>query len=311
MPLQNGYTMGSLVPYCCSEHMLNYEKQFRKTAESNVSKNMEFLSVSTEGYLIDSVGDISLDSLIERHIVNENATDPSRLEKIVPEETLEKLAERYSEGERGLSVSLHEISEPYIDLVVRKYLDDIEDLSSDQHEREKATQRNSDVNNLEWESGDLLHATSVSALPKILAHGNIAGEFLDRSSEHGERKQDLIPLFVDNTRLTKFTKDGISKQFVTPPGSASARLPKNARVFLLYKRSNTEWESGKDISGSTHENDPSALHGLLFVGIPATEISAVVVNKKSSIPEIIEILKEAEESGLYIPGFLKNGEKFY
>jgi len=289
----------------------NLERGLRGDAETTATHNLESLKVSTEGYLVDSIGDITFDSLIERYLSTTENKEESRLRKIVPEETLTSLLKRYAEGERNLSISLHEISEPYINVVVRGYLDKIFENSTNEEKRELASQKNHTFGELMWESGDFLHATSLEVLPKILAHGNLAGEFLERSHEHGERKSDLSPLFMDSVRLTAFTKENMVKQFGIPPGSISARVPKNKRVFLLYHRASSDWEKDKDISGKKEGENEDALHALMFVGMPSTEIAAVVVNNESSVAKTTKILEMSKEKGLYTPGFLKNGTKFF
>lgn len=143
--------------------------------------------------------------------------------------------------------------------------------------------------------GDFVHATAFDSLSSILQDGNVAGEARGTSSA-----MDRFPYNVDfgvisgGETVQQKIEDTISFRHYGNKGSRG----ESGQILLVYKRTPTSWMSGQ-------ETFPNTYHGLIFGGIPSTEITGIVLSDPSST--LANASRTVVENGFYVPLYDKQG----
>lgn len=178
-----------------------------------------------------------------------------------------------------------------------------------------------------FQAGDLLKGVSTSALPLVLRYGSRSREHIGVAGSGAY--SDRTPFDVDTSRILH--KD-IAEQQTNPTAVIDSSLSKNYGEYILVIRNrgqfyrNKRSEKYKDTTADDFDNEKSAdnstpletsskpRYELFFsnvfrerhfgvrTGLPSTEIDAIVVQKISKDPIILdELYFQIANNGFYIP----------
>ena len=190
------------------------------------------------------------------------------------------------------------------------------ELSRDDRAKVLADQRNRQVtSNLTLSSGTYIHGAPVYAaggnvLDYILISGNLPTEALgDKTGK------DSYPFQVDFSVMTPAFLEGsssvtksITKSISNTYGS-TGDYGQNGQMWLVYQRSENCFDQGIAYHTETIE------HGLVFGGMPSTEISALVLRnpnfplRQGTMLDSVE--KSIIENGFYIPIYDLEGKLIF
>ena len=135
--------------------------------------------------------------------------------------------------------------------------------------------------------GDFMHSTSAQSLGGILQMGNLAGE-----SRQLAPQEDAFPFNVDVSVI----KEVEPEPYITIANTFGDIYGGN--MSLVYDHNHSDWLRDKTVA--VDRGLPSTLHALVLAGIPATEISAIVLEQPTALT-IEETSRLIAENGFYIP----------
>lgn len=266
----------------------------------------EELRVAISDYPVSNVGRASIHSLIEEHR-QQKATgnpEPSQLECIVANK---QILEDINTG-REVKVIFSHLHGIYKELLFKDILKRSIETSHSLKQKRSADFRNRNFAGtpMRLEAGNYIHASAIDYLPSILEHGNLPGEALGEASNtddypfHVDFSVITTDLLANNQTIAEIinhTRSGAENY-----GSGGA-LGSAGKIYFIYDRNNTNWENGNESFGSGQE------HGLLLGAMPATEISAIMLE---SPEDTLEKNKQAiVENGFYIPLYNKEGKLLF
>ena len=142
-------------------------------------------------------------------------------------------------------------------------------------------------------AGDFIHSTSIQALGGILQVGNLAGESRQLASQ-----RDAFPFNVDLSvvkQVEPTPQQTIGQTFSAAYGDMS----------LIYDHNQSDWLRGKVVA--VDRQTEGRLHSLALGGIPATEISAIVLEQPTEL-QIDQASRLIAENGFYIAVYSGDGQ---
>lgn len=217
-------------------------------------------------------------------------------------------------------------------IITRTVLKEVIRRSKDGQEKQRADERNRGISSTgigELRIGDLMHGTDVGNLSAVLAGGDRAGEFLGF-----DQKGDVTPLgadfsqvlevdaggsfnYTDAESLKRLNPEGLRQIFRENPFKAiyfasiasqygarplehftsqDAKSGAYSGVTLIFDRQRPDaFLKGMEYQGHMREH-----HKLVFVGLPATEISGIIVNGGAE-ETTAKARGEIVANGFYIP----------
>ena len=148
------------------------------------------------------------------------------------------------------------------------------------------------------EAGDFIHSTPLRALGGILQSGNLAGE----SRQLASRREDAFPFSVDLSVVKQVEP--------TPQQTIDQTLDQTCSggygdMSLIYDHNQSDWLRGKVVA--VDRSTEGRLHSLALGGIPATEISAIVLKAPTEL-ELQQTSRLIAENGFYIPIYSDDGQ---
>lgn len=188
-------------------------------------------------------------------------------------------------------------------------------------------------------TGDLLHGTDVKFLEGILYGGDRAGEFLGF-----DQKDDMTPFFADFSQVLdteesgefaytdKETQSRLDSEFLRNTFAESqfraiyygsiasqygareeasftsrdAKSSQDTGVTIIFDRQRTD----AFLRGTEAQGHMRAHHALVFVGLPSTEISGLIIN--GNAVETFEKTKQGiVKNGFYIPIYDLDGNLMF
>lgn len=252
---------------------------------TNTRLGDELAAAQTE-YSISEISGVSLVRLAQRY-KELKAIDPNiltRLETAIDnKDTLGKLVNGNIEN-----VPFKDFSGMYKKLIFRDFLRRSIETSRSSGAKDDADRRNREsvVQNFELKPEMYLHGFYSNNFDNILLSGNLPGEALGEMAS-----KDSYPFQVDFTRITSdhLSRHNNLNEQVLESLSGSY----GDGTYLVYERNDASWEAGKNAYGG------GDYHALLLGGMPATEISAVLLKDPETLLE--KARKSVVENGFYIP----------
>jgi len=261
------------------------------------------LETSNSAYPITEILDVDLQNLVKRHKVakRKNPEKLTRLESAISNDS----AREQLLNNKIQAVPFSALRGVYKQVVFRDYLRRTVETSRQDQAKKAADFRNRQnvVELLSLKPGVFLHGSAIDNLESVLLSGNLPQEALGENAG-----ADRYPFHVDFTNLEEsFIKEkGSTKDVLINSWSAhygqGGKLGAEGQIFYIYDRENTDWEKGK-IYG------PNSNHALLFGGIPATEISAIVLNTPDKT--LIKARQAILENGFYVPIYDLDGKLLF
>ena len=180
------------------------------------------------------------------------------------------------------------------------------ETSRDETSKSAADERNRALvrDKLELRPGQWVHGSSNDFLELVLLNGNLPGEALGESASN-----DSYPFHVDFTLLeSDFLAKGQTVQEQLDGslsgGYTGRGVTEGSGIYLLYDREQSSWQPDQN-----HVKGRSTHHSLMFGGMPATEISGIVLRDKDvTLAQAKEVVLE---NGIYIPIYDIQGELIF
>lgn len=261
------------------------------------------LDSATSAYPITELEGISVTQLIAEHRVAKvgDPAVPSRLELIINDPTTLAQLEN---GDISYIPFWALIGE-YKRLAYRDYLKKTVEFSRANEEKAQADRRNRTgmSSQLHLEDGDYIHGSAIDVIDPVLLNGNLPYESLGEAS-----KIDGYPFHVDFTRLSdqyieqKENVDAVITDSLSGGYGAGGQLGVDGQLWYIYKRGVSSWEQGK-IYG------PSDYHTLILGGMPATEISGIILRNTETT--LATAKRAVLDNGFYIPIYDLKGELLF
>lgn len=249
------------------------------------------------------------------------------------------LRDDLSEEEKGIlsrqdSVSSENISQQYGLLLIRDALRHVMEDSQNEQKKHEADKRNRDnvyQKSMPLVPGTLLHGTTVDMLRIVLEGGDRAGEFLglnnkkdetpfgadfgevqqgdleitDHTREKLQPRPEVLNRLQQENEFSRIYYQNIAAGYGAKPdvdrGVASdTKSKEDTGVTLLFDRQNENaFLKGNEYQGVMNMKSLQQ-HKVVLVGLPATEISGVIINARSQL--VNERAKnEIIQNGFYIP----------
>jgi len=267
---------------------VEYWKQLFLFTDVRIGKR---LASAETNYPIDNINGIPLTRLAETLHGQRRLTSA-----IANQEAVKKI-----ESGEATTVPFSELTGSYKRLVFRDCLKRTIRLSRSAEAKTASDFRNRNASaKLELKPGTYIHGSAVDYIESVLLNGNLPREALGEGAE-----TDAYPFHVDFSNLSQEylesqkTIEDIFNNSLSARYGVGGSMGINGQIFYVYDRDNTNWERGKRYG-------PSENHGLIFGGIPATEISAIVLR---SPEHTLKRVKNAIcENGFYIPVYNLQGE---
>jgi hypothetical protein len=208
------------------------------------------------------------------------------------------------------AVPFHLFGGMYKRLIFRDYLQRVVETSRSPDAKEHADRRNraGARQPLVFQEGAYVHASAVDHIGSVLLNGNLPQEALGESAGI-----DSYPFHVDFSHLDGEylqAHGAVRDQLTSSPSSSfgfKGTLGAEGQIYYCYSRSDARgWELGKQYhAGEERGGIPSRTHALILGGIPATEITSIVL----AVPEkTLEKTRDAiVENGFYIPVYDLDG----
>ena len=258
-------------------------------------------------------------------------------------EQRKRLLRSYAQDEETLSagsLKVEDLSHLGEAFVTKAVLREIVGQSQGSESKSKADARNRETAvsaKATLRAGDLIHGTDVNNLYAILAGGDRAGEFLGI-----DQKSDVTPLAADFSEVLETEVSGefkysekaeflpaeeqrrifaenpfraiylgsIAVQYGAREGgmhtSQDAVSSPETGVTLIFSRQRPDaFLKGTEYRGHMREH-----HALVFVGLPGTEISGIIVNG-DAVETIDKVRNEIVANGFYIPIYDLNGDLIF
>ncbi len=151
--------------------------------------------------------------------------------------------------------------------------------AADNRNRTLAAQRPSPI-----QAGDFVHSTRADFIGSILQDGNMAGE-----SRKMDSSIDSFPFNVDVSivdQIQPTSNDTINTLISRSYGN----------LALVYARNDTSWMHNSTVTMQRN----TGLQGLIYGGVPSTEISAIILRSNQE-SERNNTIRAVVENGFYIP----------
>ncbi len=268
----------------------------------------ENLRAAVSEYPITEVAQAKIENIVRRHqkTKKEAPDKPTRLEAIFANRP--EIVKRLEAGEI-FDPPFAALTGIYKELVYRDYLRKTIETSRSLEAKEGADRRNRDFvrknQALSLETfqkrASYIHGSAADYIESVLLNGNLPKESLGDGAY-----TDSYPFQVDFSRLDQEFLNRQSKVNDVFLNSMSARYGRSGvqgadgQLWYIYDRDNTSWEKGKVYTTGTPQ------HGLMLGGIPATEISAIVLRSPATI--LNKVKSAISESGFYVPVYDLSGK---
>lgn len=257
------------------------------------------LTAADTQYPITEIRGIPLATIVRRHkkVKDTNPDQITTLESIIKDADVRN---KLIAGEIQ-AVPFSAISGMYKRVIFRDYLRKTIETSRATEVKNKSDLKNKENASptLTLKAGTYIHGSPIDQIESVLLNGNLPREALGEGAE-----TDAYPFHVDFTRLGQtFLDDKKTEKILLESLSGGygihGSLGVKGQIFYIYDRETTEWEQGKEYGPSSH-------HALILGGMPATEISAIVLRNPEST--LARAKKAVLENGFYIPIYDINGQ---
>lgn len=269
-----------------------YWKQLYLFTETRIG---DALAGSRSEYPVTQIGSVSLESLVNQHIAlkQQNPEGLTRLEAVI-DAAQHGVISKLINGEIA-SVPFSTLTGQYKRLVFRDSLKRTIETSRNNEAKLMADQRNrlNAQPELRINGSTYIHGSPVDVVESVLLSGNLPKEALGEGAatdsypfqvDFSNISQDLVNPDQD---LEEIINSTISRSYGT-----NGNLGINGQIFYMYDRVNTFYEAGKQYG-------PQARHSLILGGMPATEISGIIL--RNSETTLNRVKRSVLENGFYIP----------
>lgn len=269
-----------------------YWEQLYQFTETRIGD--ELANAKSE-YPITMIGEDLLENLINQY-KNEKQQNPENMAKLesIIDSARNDLIDKLIKGEIT-SIPFNALTGQYKRLVFKDYLKRTIEASRNEEAKAMTDSRNrlNTESVLKIASGTYLHGSPVDVAESVLLSGNLPKEALGEGAA-----TDSYPFQVDfsviSQDLITSGKDleGIIESTIAKSYGQDGSLGKNGQIFYLYDRTNTTYERGKQYG-------PNQEHALILGGMPATEISGIILRNSEST--LSQVKRAVLENGFYIP----------
>lgn len=263
----------------------------------------ESLAAANSEYPITEIAGVSLESLLSRHQLSkqQNPDKITRLEAIVKDP---QILAKLESGEIH-EIPFSSINGTYKRVIFRDLLRTTIETSRKGEVKAQADERNkaSVVNPLAFTEGTYIHGSAVDVLESVLLNGNLPREALGEGAW-----TDSFPFHTDFSRITapmlkpEATIDEIIESTISKTYGQGGSMGIEGQLFYIYQRNPGTYEGGKVFG-------PNETHSLILGGMPATEISGIVLRNPDRIFD--RVRRSVLENGFYIPIYRLNGELLF
>jgi|GEM_PF-4819432 len=206
-------------------------------------------------------------------------------------------------------LDLTSLTAPELERLIRDRLDALFVEDPNDRLRADAANRSSvehhQLSTAQLPAGTLIHYTSVDVLPAILAEANCCGETVGIEST-----ADSFPLFVDVLRIREHDAAMRIPDIFAHPEYHEEYAWFDHGVALVYPRRG-------DPAARFHGEEAPArdrldIHHLCFVGIPNSELGAIILTNEVAADAFDDVLERTKaavvKSGMYVPIVRADGE---
>jgi hypothetical protein len=276
-----------------------YWKQLYFFTEARIGDS---LANSSSGYPLSEVLGIPVQELLKRHQAAKEQ-DPhsfTRLESMVRHKSV---IDELETGKGNLPFA--DLKGMYKKLVFREFLHRTIETSRNPEAKQRADARNRTMasEKLVLSAGTYIHGSAVDYLDSVLLNGNLPGEALGEGAA-----TDSYPFHTDFGCLTQeflsahTSVDQVFSQSISNNYGAGGIKAKSGQLFYVYNRTPESYEADKIYEVSSD-------HTLILGGMPATEISAIVL--KDAATTLNTVKASVLANGFYVPIYDIQGQMLF